>query len=162
MVDLCSCGSGQEYSACCEPFIRGTERAPTAERLMRSRYTAYARGQVDYLVKTHDPRTRSPRLREAAKKWARDAEFTGLTVMECTGGGVNDTEGTVEFRATYIEDGTEKTLSERSEFRKQDDRWLYVQGGAPTAGTVKRSSAKVGRNDPCPCGSGKKYKKCCG
>ncbi len=129
---------------------------------MRSRYTAYARGDVDYVVATHDPKKRSPTLRESAAKWAESARFSGLEVVRTEAGGPEDKTGIVEFVATYVEDGTTHTLRERSRFRRSDGHWVYIDGTTPHTETAVRTTPKVGRNAPCPCGSGKKFKKCCG
>ncbi len=67
----------------------------------------------------------------------------------------------VEFIASYAQDGLAENHHEVSTFRKVNGSWLYESGRIITE-TVTRSAPKVGRNDPCPCGSGKKYKQCCG
>ena len=158
----CPCGSGGSLDGCCGPFISGARKPETAEALMRSRYSAYAAGNVDYIVQTHDPKKRLKQLREQVEKWASQAEFTELKIVATEAGGPGDRSGVVEFEATYVEDGQSRTLHERSSFRRAGDQWYYVEGGAPKAKTVVRSQPKVGRNAPCPCGSGKKYKRCCG
>jgi len=156
----CPCGSGDLLAECCQPFIDGEKAAPTAEVLMRSRYTAYARGEVDYLVRTHDPEKRVPALRENVAKWAASANFKRLEVHATEAGGESDDRGMVEFTATWMEGGEERSLRERSTFIRRGGRWFYVKGTTPSQQPQVRSE-KVGRNDPCPCGSGKKYKKCC-
>ena len=161
-MDYCPCGIEKEFSACCEPLIRKQTQPESAEALMRSRFSAYARGHIDYLVYSHDPETRSASLRSAVREWARKAEFKALRILNSTQGAQSDAVGTVHFEADYIENGQTKTLSEVSEFRQYAGRWVYSRGSAPKPPTVVRTDAKVGRNDPCPCGSGKKYKKCCG
>ena len=157
----CPCGSSVSLEDCCGPYLSGTSKAPTAEALMRSRYTAYATGATDYVVATHDPKKRISSLREQVEKWARGAQFTSLEVRSTDGGGPGDSLGEVEFVATYLEDGKTHTLREISTFRKIKGAWFYVGGKTPHTETVVRPDLKVGRNDPCPCGSGKKYKKCC-
>ena len=157
----CPCGIDATYSECCEPFIRREKQPSTAEQCMRSRYAAYALGQVDYLVYSHAPETRSPNLRNAIREWARKADFRSLRVLNTKAGGPSDDHGVVHFEAQYVEDGIEKTLVERSTFVRHEGRWVYQKGAAPRAETVTRQTQKIGRNDPCPCGSGKKYKKCC-
>lgn len=128
---------------------------------MRSRYTAYATGAIDYVVATHDPKKRIPSLREQVGKWADGARFTGLEVRSTDGGGPGDSLGEVEFVATYVEAGKTHTLREISTFRRIRGAWFYVEGKTPHTDTVVRADIKVGRNDPCACGSGKKSKKCC-
>jgi SEC-C motif-containing protein len=120
---------------------------------MRSRYTAYARREVDYLLDTHAPRDEGRRA--AILAWAERAEFVGLEVVGTEAGLAEDQTGVVEFIARTREAGTEQLHRERSRFLKQDGRWFFIDGAAP-------ARPRVGRNDPCPCGSGKKYKKCCG
>lgn len=134
-MSACECGSRRDYFDCCGPYIEGHEPPPTAEALIRSRYTAYARGEpqgIDWLVTSHDPRTRSPTLREDVAAWARSARFTGLEVREVERGGPEDREGFVTFAARFEEAGKRQTLSERSRFRRDDeDRWVYVDGTVP-------------------------------
>ena len=157
----CRCGSRRAFSECCEPYIERRALPKTAEECMRSRFTAYALGHVDYLVYSHDPDARSPKLREAIGEWAARAEFQTLRVITTEAGRPGDDSGRVHFEADYNEGGESKTLAEMSEFRRYDGRWVYSKGYAPKPGTFTRTNAKIGRNDPCPCGSGKKFKKCC-
>ena len=131
----CECGSNRDYFACCGPYIEGYEAPPTAEALMRSRYTAYARGEpagIDWLVTSHDPRTRGRTLRQDVAAWARAVRFIGLEVRSVERGGPDDREGFVTFAARYVEDGKTQTLSERSRFRRDEaGRWVYTDGSAP-------------------------------
>lgn len=155
----CPCNSNLDFASCCEPYIKGTDKPPTAEKLMRSRYTAYTLAAIDYIEKTTDPASRSDFDRNASLHWAKSSEWLGLEILKTEGGTENDTKGLVEFIARYRSDGVERTHHERSEFRKRDGQWYFVDGKLVQAPV--RAAAKVGRNDPCPCGSGKKYKKCC-
>ena len=101
--------------------------------------------------------------RNATAKWASESEWKQLDILATEGGEADDEEGFVEFRAVFSEAGGEDMAhTERSRFVKEGDRWYYVDGLLPTPVTYRREEEKVGRNDPCPCGSGKKYKKCCG
>lgn len=129
---------------------------------MRSRYTAYVVGDIDYLLATHDPETVAETDREGLEQWSRSAVWHGLVILATERGAADDDEGVVEFAAKYSSEGVMRTHSERSRFRKRRGRWLYVDGEMGKATPVVRGAAKTGRNDPCPCGSGKKYKKCCG
>jgi SEC-C motif-containing protein len=157
----CPCGSSRDYAVCCEPFIEGKEKAPTAEALMRSRYAAYVHARIDYITQTHDPSTRANHDEEAARAWAEDAEWMGLEIVSTEAGGPDDARGEVEFIARYRNDEGEQEHHERSEFRKQNGAWYFTRGDVIGLQPVRRESPKVGRNDPCPCGSGKKHKKCC-
>ena len=158
----CPCGSGKSFPKCCKPYIDGSTPAPTAEALMRSRYTAYAKGAVDFIMETHHPDTRDEISRDATEEWASGSEWMGLEIINCVSGGENDNEGSVEFSARYR--GSDRAIvnhHEISSFEKSGGRW-YFKDARMVNNPQKRDSPKVGRNDPCPCGSGKKYKKCCG
>jgi SEC-C motif domain protein len=146
----------------CQPFLRGEKLPSTAAELMASRYVAYATCQIDYLIDTHDPKTRGDTDRKATEDWARRSSWRGLEILRTEAGGPDDDRGQVEFIARYAMDGMEHTHHERSEFRRIDGRWFFISGDKIAAPPVRRVGDKVGRNDPCPCGSGKKHKKCCG
>jgi len=158
----CPCGSEREYAVCCEPVLSGAEPAATAEALMRARYSAYIKGKISFLGESLHQSSRHDWDEAATRKWAEQSQWLGLEVRGTENGTAADEEGMVEFVATYKEDGLLKRHHERSRFRKENGRWYYVDGKLPTPETVKREAPKVGRNNPCPCGSGKKYKKCCG
>lgn len=128
---------------------------------MRSRYAAYVEGAIDYILATHDPETTRDVDRASTERWSRDARWLGLEVHESKGG-ESDEEGTVDFTARYELGGQVVWHRERAVFRKRDGVWLYVDGTLAKPQTVVREGPKVGRNDPCPCGSGQKYKKCHG
>ncbi len=159
-MSQCACGSAKEYTNCCGPYITGKKNAPTAEALMRSRYSAFANGELDYVQKTHHPDTRSELDMEGVKSWALNSEWLGLEILEKEAGAENDSEGKVEFRCRFHFNGSEQTHHELSTFRKKEGVWYFVDG-VMRNNTFKRAAPKVGRNDPCPCGSGKKAKKCC-
>ncbi|WP_342642418.1 YchJ family protein [Rhodoligotrophos ferricapiens] len=161
--DQCPCSSGKPFGHCCGPYIAGEAAAPTAEALMRSRYCAYAVQAIDYLEETLAPSARRDYDRQSASDWARNSEWTGLEVLGTEAGGPQDRDGVVEFIAHFRVDGTDRTHHETSRFTRRDGRWFYVDGRVGRRQeTVVRQTPKVGRNDPCSCGSGKKYKKCCG
>ena len=162
MSDLCPCGSGKPYAECCEPAIKDTVPAKTAEALMRSRYTAYVKNEIEYLGASLHPDYRQDWDLVATKKWAQESEWLSLKVIDKGQQDENSTVDYVEFITQYKENGVKKSHHEISRFMKIDDHWFYVDGNMPRPETFKRTEKKVGRNDPCPCGSGKKYKKCCG
>jgi SEC-C motif domain protein len=159
MSDLCPCGSGAPEAACCGPFLAGAP-APTALALMRSRYTAYVRGAIDYLVATHDEATRGTIDREGVSRWSRETQWLGLEIVATERGGAEDDTGIVEFVASGATRGTPFRQHERSRFRRAGDRWVYVDG--KVLAEPARRAATPGRNEPCPCGSGMKYKRCHG
>lgn len=159
-MSTCPCGTGRPLEACCGPYLSGAEAAPTAEALMRSRYSAFVTANVDYLESTLLPETRDDFDRQHVTEWAQNSNWTSLEVLSTSAGGPGDDTGTVEFAARFTLGGREHLHHESSRFTKRDGRWYYVDGDM-----VKprpRAVVKVGRNDVCPCGSGKKYKKCCG
>ena len=153
----CPCGSGRNYGQCCEPIIAGTTPAPDAEALMRSRYTAHVVNDTVYLDRTYLPtskQTSTEKHAPAATKWVK---------LEIHQHDANVRSGVshVDFSAHFTEEGKAGVMHEKSEFEKIDGAWIFTrtlrEGPVPIV-----SAPKVGRNDPCPCGSGKKFKKCCG
>jgi SEC-C motif-containing protein len=124
--DPCPCG-GPSYAACCGPRHDGSRPAETAEALMRSRYSAFARCLPDYLQATHDapPTAQDRRELEAA---ARAVTWLGLTIHQTARGGQTDEEGVVEFTARSRDDRHVYALHERSRFRRVAGRWMYVDG----------------------------------
>lgn len=159
---LCPCGSGQELKRCCEPVLENPSRAKTAEQLMRSRYVAFVLNRMDHVEKTHDPATREELDMEGNRQWAKKAKWKSLTICSTSGGGEADSEGKVEFVAEYEVDGQPERHHELSQFKKIKGQWYFVDGQYPERTTFERETPKLGRNDPCSCGSGKKFKKCCG
>ncbi|MBZ0335575.1 YchJ family protein [Marinobacter sp. AL4B] len=144
--EICPCGSGADYSRCCQPWHLG-QPAPTPEALMRSRYAAFVKHNAEYLLATWHSSTRPPELAlEGSPAW------TSLNIMDNS---ENADRGTVHFRALYRAGSGWGYLEEQSDFIKQDGRWYYVSGA------TSEGDHKPGRNDVCPCGSGRKYKVCC-
>jgi len=158
----CPCGSGLAYEACCGPIVEGTQPAATAEALMRSRYSAYAKHFFAHLERSLSAAQRKDYSADDAKRWAENSEWLGLKILRTEKGGPDDTEGIVEFSARFRSADKEHEHVETASFGREGGRWVYTGEVAAKGQTVRRESPKVGRNDPCPCGSGKKYKKCCG
>ncbi len=158
----CPCGKGETLETCCGPYLAGTAAPETAEALMRARYTAYATGNVDYVVESHDPDRRSDVDRKNTELWSKSSEWMGLEILSTEKGQPGDDTGIVEFIARYKVKGTKIEHRERALFRKHGSRWVFVDGIEIKGPPVVNTEPRVGRNDPCPCGSGKKYKKCHG
>ena len=158
----CPCCSGLAYEACCEPLLLGHTQAVTAEALMRSRYTAYTLAEIDYLFKTSGPRVRREFDAESSRKWAQSAEWKGFEILRAEGGAASDTRGVIEFVARYQVKDTPFEHHEIAQFERLDNIWRFMDGQIVGPPPVRREAPKVGRNDPCPCGSGQKFKKCCG
>ena len=153
----CLCGSGIEYAQCCEPFHSGERSAPTAEALMRSRFTAFAMHNESYLLKTWDVSKRPADI-----DFSKDvAEWQRLEICNSKKGGVKDSKGLVEFKAFYLRDGKEHVMNEISHFRRRGRQWLYLDGAVKSIAKVGQQS-NLGKNALCFCGSGKKFKRCCG
>ena len=157
----CPCGSGLAYGECCQPYIEGSKNAPTAEALMRSRYSAYVEHEIDYIVETCSGDEKDKIDISQTKTWSERSKWLGLKILAAEKGGQADSEGTVEFEALYEIDGLNENHHEKANFKKQDGRWFYTEGSVMPR-TVIRTGPKVGRNELCPCNSGKKYKHCCG
>ncbi len=158
----CPCTSQKAYAECCGPVVQGERLAATAAELMRSRYSAYALGHVDWIVDSQSPDGRQFVDRRATEEWSKRAQWHGLEIVETENGGPDDAEGVVEFKARYTLAGEDIVHHEIASFRKEDGAWYFVDGIEVKPRPFKRATAKVGANDPCPCGSGKKHKKCCG
>lgn len=123
----CPCHSGRQYKRCCRPYHQGRP-APTPEALMRSRYSAYALGLVDYIMATTHPD--SPHRVDPEQRWISElsafslgTRFTSLKILEASEQG---DEGLVHFLAELQQAGRRAPMEERSIFRKRDGRWLYV------------------------------------
>ncbi len=157
---LCPCGSGADFETCCALLFGGAP-APSPEALMRSRYTAFVRNELDHIEASQVPDPEDDFDRAAAEEMATSVTWTGLDILSTSGGGETDETGTVEFAAHYKQGGTAQIHHELANFRREDGRWLYVDGVINPKSPPRRVE-KVRRNDLCPCGSGKKYKKCCG
>jgi SEC-C motif-containing protein len=125
----CYCSSGRKFADCCAPFIDGTDRPATAERLMRSRYSAYALVNVDYILRTTHPSTRRFHERAAIEEWARSSRWQKLEIISTTLGGAKDKRGTVEFKAFYLDATSEPQIHhENSNFAKELGKWFFVDG----------------------------------
>ncbi|MFT5502695.1 MAG: SEC-C motif-containing protein [Gammaproteobacteria bacterium] len=123
MTSLCYCGSNQAYADCCEPYLCGRDKAPSAESLMRSRYTAFVTAESQYLLDSWHLSTRPSRLRFDDK-----SQWLGLTIKKTVAGNPQDDVGEVEFIARFRVDGKAVRLHERSRFVKEDEQWFYVDG----------------------------------
>lgn len=149
---LCPCGRGKPLAACCGPLLAGTQAPATAEDLMRSRYTAFATGNVDYIFKTHDPDTVAQIDKGATARWAKESKWLALEVLKTEGGGEGESAGFVDFVARYSTGPLTTEHRERAVFKKRDGRWMFVDG-APIP-KVKKAILSGGFVK-----SGKKHKK---
>ena len=159
-MTTCPCASGKQFAECCGPLIAGMP-AKTAETLMRSRYSAFVSGDLDYIQKTSAGEALLRLDRAELQRSLPGTEWLGLEIQQVEGGQESDITGVVKFKVSFRQNGRLYTQTERSEFRRIDIAWRYCKGEVDLD-TRQTASASIGRNDPCPCGSGKKYKKCCG
>ncbi len=157
----CPCGSGKALAACCGPVIDGSVLARTPEEVMRARFTAHCQRNYAFLVDSTHPAHRGDVSEEGIAAWASGVEWTGLEIHSASPG-KNDDEGHVSFTAAYTMKDSPQELREDSSFERVDGKWYYVDGVVQGPDPYRRETPRVGRNEACPCGSGKKFKKCCG
>lgn len=148
---LCPCGSGNLLDTCCGRHHAGLP-APSAETLMRSRYSAYVLGLVDYLLDTTLPVQKNSLDRESISQWSAQSTWLGLEVESTELLGGRPEHAFVTFTARWHDAAGEHSHRERSAFVQHNGRWYFID---PTV------QLKAGRNDACPCGSELKFKKCC-
>ncbi|UIJ41780.1 YchJ family protein [Vibrio kanaloae] len=170
-MSLCPCGSQNTYQLCCESAHLDHKNIETPEQLMRSRYSAHVLGLVDYVVATYHPSCNAEAQREGIAE-SINSGWAGLEVIN-TAAGSHENEGFVEFKAYFNDGDSQFCMQERSRFVREGGLWYYIDGTFPEQEETTQpevdprlnqtvESFKIGRNDPCICGSGKKYKKCCG
>ncbi len=144
---LCPCGSNKTYLLCCGPLHTGTQKAQNPEELMRSRYSAFVMGESEYLFKTSLARHHAPDELDQLKAAMGQVEWLKLEVLDAYG-------DSVEFKAYFRDENGVSMMHEKSKFVFEEEAWSYDEGTL--------FNTKIERNAACPCGSGTKYKKCCG
>lgn len=142
----CICGVEKSYSECCGAIIEAKRAACSPEELMRSRYSAYVKGDSGYLLVSTVKENRHDDDSRLIEEFSNSVEWLKLDVLHVE-------KNIVEFKAYYRDESSIKVLHERSNFVLEDGKWLYADG--------ELFNTKIERNESCPCGSGKKYKKCC-
>lgn len=157
---LCPCGSTRDFDLCCGPIIAGTP-APTAEALMRSRYVAFTLGDLDHIERTNTENALASFNRVDLEASLPGTDWIGIEVLQTDGGQEGDEEGKVKFSFRYRNGGRDFNQLEIASFKRVDGNWRYDDSEVNPKSPPVRVE-KVGRNEPCPCGSGKKFKKCCG
>jgi len=148
MQQLCYCKSQKPFRECCEPILRVEKVAHTASELMRSRYSAYCLGDVNYLQATTHDHTWTDEELKFIQDWADNSTWQHLDIVDAS-------EDMVEFKAYYIFEGKQHLHHEKSTFLKVNDMWKYVDG------EIFEDKVNLLRNSACICGSGQKYKRCC-
>ena len=137
-----------------------TSSWPSSPRkLLEARYNTFVAGDVDFILESHHPETRAQVDRASIQAWSKESQWHGFEVESER---VEGDKAFLRFAVRYTR-GTETfTHREDAEFRKSDAKWMYFDSQFPKQESIKRDGEKTGRNDPCPCGSGKKFKKCHG
>ena len=158
--ETCPCGSGAPFATCCEPIIKGTRESETAEELMRARYSAFVTHAIDFIVASTHSRTRNEIDLSFIREWSETSTWRGLEIFETKQ--VNENKAFVSFEAQFTQGGEDQRHREKSLFEREHGQWRFVTGDELKNPTVRYETTTPGRNDPCPCGSGKKYKKCHG
>lgn len=143
----CTCGNKKTYQECCEPIIKKEKDASTPEELMRSRYSAFAHSENEYLIFSTLKKNHKPNDLKELQNLNSHVTWLKLEIIKAY-------DNIVEFKAFYRENNKVSVLHEKSTFTKEDNMWKYDSG--------ELYNTKIQRNEECPCGSGKKFKKCCG
>jgi len=155
----CPCGSTLSFNACCQLFITHKKKPATAEQLMRSRFSAYATKNAQYVFDTYGISQKSKQSVADIQTWADECAWIALRIHESS-------EDTVEFSAYYIANNTLCELRENSNFILEKNEWRYTDGEV----TVNDELTAVKRNEICPCNNystawsakkNKKFKHCC-
>lgn len=155
-LDACPCDSQKNYLSCCGPFITGKQIPDSPETLMRSRYSAYTKANMDYIKKTMSGNALAGFQEVDATRWAKKVNWIKLRVIK------SDIESSsrayVEFEASFVEACYLKSIHEKSEFIFEKGRWYYIDGQhLPT-----KMEQRISRTMDCPCGSLRKFKNCHG
>ena len=153
----CLCGSELNYQDCCRLYHEGEKIPSTAEILMRSRFTAYAMQKGGYLIETWASNKRPEKINFEKE----DAQWQRLEIINTKKGLAKDSRGIVEFKAYFLSKGMPSVMNEISRFTKTGGRWFYLDGQVKSVGLINKSHNQ-GKNAACSCGSGKKFKRCCG
>lgn len=147
---MCPCGSSADFEACCQPYHAG-KLPETAEKLMRSRYSAFCVKNVDYIIATTVPNQQSLLNKDDLQAWADGMNWTRLVVKNHNKVGKRHAQ--VHFQAYFDNGQGEQVHDELSAFVKVGERWYFLDPTVPVSLTGKK---------PCLCGSGEKFKACCG
>lgn len=146
----CPCGS-KSYSNCCEPLHLGQIKAQTAEQLMRSRYSAFAKHVIDYIIETTASGQQQFLDRQAITDWSKANRWLKLEVVQ-SNEKLDKHHALVEFKAHYHDGKQTHIHHELSHFVKNQAIWYFLDPTVEMQITMKQA---------CICGSGKKFKQCC-
>ena len=160
-TSTCPCNSTQSFATqpCCEEIIAGRRKAQTPDELLRARYTAFATGAIEFIGATTHPDALDEYEEAATRQWATTATFTKLDIFETVSDG--EDAAYVTFEAHFTQNRQKQIHRERSRFERLNGEWFFHSCDLLKPRTIKYSTPQPGRNQQCPCGSGKKFKKCC-
>lgn len=158
----CPCGTLIEYERCCGCYISHNALPKTPEQLMRSRYTAFTQSNIRYIRETMTGPALQNFNGKELKMWSESVQWLGLEVLAAPQVALNSRQGFVHFIAHFKIDGQKQHIEENSQFIHNGKQWLYV-GALNEKSSIDKdlNFSVVNKNAPCPCGSGKKYKRCC-
>jgi SEC-C motif-containing protein len=145
--------------ACCEEIIAGALKARSATELLRARYTAFATRSIEFIVATTHPRVRQEFDETSNREWAQTSNFTKLVILDTISDG--ELAEYITFEAHFTQKNRQDIHRERARFERTDGEWFFVSSEILKPQTIQYDAPKPGRNEPCPCGSRRKYKKCC-
>ena len=157
---LCPCGTELAYAQCCQPLIMATQPANSPEQLMRSRYSAYATKQAEYIYLTYAQASKAEQSITGIVQWAAQTKWLKLIIHYASNHQLNSTNhesAQVEFSAFYLHQGEIWHMRERSNFIIEEAVWRYLEGNLSDSTALNKPK----RNDLCFCGSGTKFKHCC-
>ena len=123
---FCPCGSNKSYKICCEPIHKDISQAKIPLELMKSRYSAYVLGNIDFLMTSHHPSTRPVLEKQEILTWTKSVEWQRLEIIEAKE--ANSNEGFVIFKAHFRENGESSVIFEKSRFIKENQHWTYIDG----------------------------------
>ncbi len=147
----CPCNPKQRYELCCQPFHQGKSFPDTAEQLMRSRYSAFVLGEIDYIIETTIPAQQQFLNKQEITEWSRQTQWHKLQINNHTPN-IGKRHASVDFEAFFITDDGMQSHREHSTFVTIENRWYFID-------PVRTG---VTNKQPCICGSGEKFKHCCG
>lgn len=155
---LCPCNSKKLFEQCCQPFLSGEVAPKTAEQLMRSRFSAYATANAEYILQTYSDESQKQQNINDIADWAKNCRWVNLVIHTPKPQCLDEKNNVIEFSAFFIESKKLCVMREKSRFIKEANQWRYHDGLMIENNVFDKTK----RNSPCPCQQGKKFKQCCG
>ncbi len=149
-MEMCPCESGNSFEECCGPVIDGTVVPETAEKLLRSRFTAHVKTDVNYILQTTHESKREQHDEKSIRRWTKNTEWSKLEIIDTEDGGPDDDKGTVEFKAEYREKGEKRHHHEIATFMKTDEKWYFHDAEFPPPETSRAPGTEGGKERTLP------------